>query len=192
MFILLRPPHTPTPNTPHIPTITLLQELLRLLEEEEVRANALNAAQQELQTKYRGALQEVATVRTNVQGEVSQLRDALKSTQQREREGRLDLEASKEKQSGLRMTLTSLEEKLIRVSQSNVEANGANEERRIETKRDEERQKERRKETKKERRKETKRDKKRDEERPRKTQRDVDGFIELNGLTQRISRSIDT
>ena len=157
VFILLRPPHTPTPNTPHIPTTALLQELLRLLEEEEVRANALNAAQQELQTKYRGALQEVATVRTNVQGEVSQLRDALKSTQQREREGRLDLEASKEKQSGLRMTLTSLEEKLIRVSQSNVEANGANEERRKETKRD------------KERRRETKRDKKRDEERRRET-----------------------
>ena len=65
------------------------------------------------------------TVLFQVQGEVSQLRDALKSTQQREREGRLDLEASKEKQSGLRMTITSLEEKLIRVSQSNVEANGA-------------------------------------------------------------------
>ena len=94
---------------------------------------------------------------------MSQLRDALKSTQQREREGRLDLEASKEKQSGLRMTITSLEEKLIRVSQSNVEANGAEEE-------------------KKKRRRETKRE----------TKIDVDGCIELIGLTRRFSRSIDT
>ena len=63
-------PHTPNTPHSHIPTITLLQELLRLLEEEEVRANALNAAQQELQTKYRGALQEVATVRANVRQKI--------------------------------------------------------------------------------------------------------------------------
>jgi hypothetical protein len=111
---------------------------------------------------------------------VSQLRDALKSTQQREREGRLDLEASKEKQSGLRMTITSLEEKLIRVSQSNVEANGAKEGGGKETKRDKKRDEDRRR--KKKRRRETKRE----------TKIDVDGCIELIGLTRRFSRSIDT
>ena len=73
MFIRVHPVSRlthPTPHIPNIPIITLLQELLRLLEEEEVRANALNAAQQELQTKYRGALQEVATVRANVRQKI--------------------------------------------------------------------------------------------------------------------------
>ena len=98
-------------------------ELLRLLEAEEKRSSESRTELAEYKTRYKEAVSELSHVRGELDEEVTTLRDTAKSSQQRERELLAEMESKDEQGRGLRMNIASLEDKLVKVSTSNVELN---------------------------------------------------------------------
>eukprot|EP00949_MAST-11_sp_MAST-11-sp1_P002944 g2944.t1 len=98
-------------------------ELLRLLETEENKSEACRKQLKESVSKYKAAVTELSLVRGDFDEQIGQAREDLKNSQQRERELNAELGSVREQLSGSRMKMSSLEEKLVKVSQSNVELN---------------------------------------------------------------------
>ena len=98
-------------------------ELLRLLESEEKKTKSVQTALDTMRTNYKGMVAEMETTRGKLEKDAEEMREGLERSQQRERELNLELEGKQEQARGLRMTINSLEEKLVKVSNANVELN---------------------------------------------------------------------
>ena len=98
-------------------------ELLRLLEAEEKRSTASRTELNEYKTRYKEAVSELSHVRGELDEEINTLKDTAKHSQQRERELLAEMESKDEQKRGLRMNISNLEDKLVKVSTSNVELN---------------------------------------------------------------------
>ena len=98
-------------------------ELLRLLEAEENRSKGYHGELDECKSKYKDAVAELTSVRGQLDEEITTLKDTARRAQQRERELLAEMESKDEQARGLRMQISSLEDKLVKVSTSNVELN---------------------------------------------------------------------
>lgn len=98
-------------------------ELLRLLEAEENRSRGCQTELDECKSKYKDAVAELTSVRGQLDEEIATLKDTARRAQQRERELLAEMESKDEQARGLRMQISSLEDKLVKVSTSNVELN---------------------------------------------------------------------
>ncbi len=98
-------------------------ELLRLLEAEEKRSAGQRSELDAYKARYKEAVGELTSVRGQLDEEISSLKDTAKQAQQRERELLAEMESKDEQARGLRMNVASLEDKLVKVSTSNVELN---------------------------------------------------------------------
>jgi hypothetical protein len=98
-------------------------ELLRLLEAEEKRSTTTRSELSEYKERYKEAVSELSHVRGELDEEICTLKETAKCAQQRERELLAEMEAKDVQSRGLRMNISSLEDKLVKVSTSNVELN---------------------------------------------------------------------
>jgi hypothetical protein len=98
-------------------------ELLRMLEGEEKKTTDLNMALESIQKKYKAMVNDMEDARGRMEKENEEAMEAVEKSQQRERELNLELETKQEQLRGLRMNISSLEEKLVKVSNTNVELN---------------------------------------------------------------------
>ena len=98
-------------------------ELLRLLEAEEKRSTASRTELSEYKSRYKEAVNELSHVRGEMDEEITTLKETAKNSQQRERELLAEMESKDEQARGLRMNISNLEDKLVKVSTSNVELN---------------------------------------------------------------------
>ena len=98
-------------------------ELLRLLEAEENRSTTTRTELTEYKHRYKEAVNELSHVRGELDEEITTLKEATKAAQQRERELLAEMESKDMRARGLRMNIASLEDKLVKVSTSNVELN---------------------------------------------------------------------
>ena len=71
--------------------------------------------------RYKDSIQKMTKIRSEVEEEKRELRERLRDAQQRERELFKELDATKEKGKGQLIQMGKLEEKLVQVSNANVE-----------------------------------------------------------------------
>lgn len=96
-------------------------ELLRLLEVEEKRGTKSLSDLKEMEVKYRGVVEKQSSLVSEFEVEKEEMREAREHLAQRERELTKEVAALREKVKGQVMKLNSTEEKLVRVSNANVE-----------------------------------------------------------------------